>query len=109
MGGDVAGNGKPPAIMPGVCCRLATLFRVSILLTPTIVSRHGRLPPSGSVQKSQLCVTGRTQALPIRTAQIGGYRALHDRGDVTIGNETPGWALANALQRCDDVIRNFPV
>jgi hypothetical protein len=23
--------------------------------------------------------------------QIGGYRALHDRGDVTVGNEMPGW------------------
>ena len=53
------------------CGRLATLFRINILSTPTSASCHGRLP-AGGVQKTQLRVTGRPQALPFRTAQIGG-------------------------------------
>jgi hypothetical protein len=38
-----------------------------------------------------------------------GYRVSHDRGAVTIGNEAPGWPLADPRQRYDDVIGDFPV
>jgi hypothetical protein len=42
--------------------------------TPTFASCHGRPPPDG-VQKTPLCVRGRLQAIPVRTAQIGAYFA----------------------------------
>jgi len=67
-GEDMAGHGSHLRLCR-VGGRLATLFRVSMVLTPTFASCHGCLPPGG-VQKTRLCVIGMLQAFSFRTAQI---------------------------------------
>jgi hypothetical protein len=41
-------------------------------------------------------------------AHNGGYRVSHDRRDVTLGNETPGWP-SQPPAALHGVIGNFPV